>query len=167
MDKSLMTPDVGPGKTIGAASHRDLLPARGRGWPAEHLAALRQHVAAGLSSPDIADLPMFKRRYSRGAIIGMAQRLGLRWKNSRQPAAPEPPPPPAPNKYRKVRLEDVRGPGPLSDVNNSAPIFALRLGDCRYITAGGGLEAVYCCQPTVGTGSWCAHHTTLVFGRTR
>jgi len=157
-----MTPDASPGKPSQTASHSN-------SWPPAYLAALRQHVAAGLSSPDIADLPMFKGRYSRGAVIGMAQRLGLRWKNSRQkPATPEPPPPPpAPNKYRKVRFEDVRGPGPLSDVNNSAPIFALRLGDCRYITAGEGLEATYCRQPVVGTGSWCAHHTTLVFGRTR
>jgi len=116
---------------------------------------------------------MFKRHYSRGAIIGMAARLGLKWAGSRQKAAaaPEPPPPPRPNKYRKTKLEDVRTPdqalAPLNDVDNGAEIFSLRLNDCRYITAGEGLEATYCRQPTVGTRSWCAVHEPLVFGRTR
>lgn len=179
MNDSLMTPEPSSGKPHLANLHN-------KSWPEEYLVALRQLVANGLTSNKIAALPMFRGRYSRGAIMGMARRLALVWKGStgsalpkpvstppiEEPAPPQPPPPAtppvAPRKYRKVKLEDVVVPAPPRPTGFARrSIFALRRDDCRYITAGEGLEATYCCEPVEGPTSWCALHLPLVFGRTR
>jgi hypothetical protein len=136
-------------------------------WPDQHLEVLRQLVAEGLTSGQVAKHPDLEGRYTRAAIMGKSRRLGLHWKREGHGGRKPPPPPPPPRtrpKYERIKLEDV--PPPPEAVEQLAPIFRLKHNDCRFILRGQGLDAVYCGDATTSeTSSWCSRHRAIVFIR--
>lgn len=73
-------------------------------WTPEHVATLRTLIAEGLSSREIAKA----LGTTRGAVMGKAMRLGLRFKNSTKVAIPKPTPPIAPVTVSKNRTYTLR-----------------------------------------------------------
>jgi len=160
MDQSLMTPDASTGKPrLSDNPHA-------KPWPAEHLAALRQLVADGSTSNKIAALPMFKGRYSRSAIMGMASRLGLHWKGSTGPKRPAEPQIAAPKIVAPKTPAIVVAPKKVRHPN----VFEIRDSQCHW-PLWQGPEHIedkrYCGAPAAGSPCLCEEHHAISYSRGR
>jgi len=165
MDQSLMTPVVSAGKPrLSGNPHC-------KSWPAEHLAALKQLVADGLTSNKIAALPMFKGSYSRSAIVAMAGRIGLVWKGSTGPKRPAEPqiaaPSPKPQEAaQKPPAAIVVAPKKARHPN----VFEIRDSQCHWPLWEGPehiTDKRYCGAPAAGSPCLCEKHHALSYSRGR
>ena len=167
MDQSLMTPVVSAGKPrLSGNPHC-------KSWPAEHLAALKQLVADGLTSNKIAALPMFKGSYSRSAIVAMAGRIGLVWKGSTGPKLPAErqeaalkPKPAEPQKAAQKTPAIVVAPKMVRHPN----VFEIRDSQCHWPLWEGPehiTDKRYCGAPAAGSPCLCEKHHALSYSRGR
>ena len=149
-------------------------------WAPEHSAALREHLAKGLSFSETVKAinSKFSTSYSRNAALGRARRMGLmgedrpksplaakppnlkrivesRSTESKNPAFPWPTPVFARIKPRKLRCVKVK-PRHLS-------LIELEYGDCRYPYGGDeeGEAITFCGHPRRTGSSYCAPHFHL------
>lgn len=154
-------------------------------WAPEHSQALRDHLARGMSFSEIAKAinVRFGTNYTRNAVIGRSQRMGLggagrqeqrpeqRFKATlpRKPRSgkrPDPkapasePPSPPPVRAEAVRLRCV-GISP-----RLVSLIELGPGDCRYPYGGDrdGEPIVFCGHPQRDGSSYCTAHFHLTRG---
>ena len=152
-------------------------------WPPDHIVALTAYAKAGcFSYLEIAALlnERFNAHYSRNAVLGKANRLGLGASRSRpqpkpQPvAAPRQPAaaPPRPG-GRAVSSTAFAAPAPapaaLPALRHAEieprhlPFSELGHGECRYPYGEGPFT--FCAHPVRDGASYCAGHAALVHGR--
>jgi GcrA cell cycle regulator len=152
-------------------------------WPREHSDALRQHLAAGLSFAEIADVlnAKFQTAYSRNAMIGRAKRMGLAGpaRPDALPRTPQSTPPePLPHGPRERRQPEFRPVAPRGSAAAEAvelrraeidprhlTLHELGPDDCRYPYGGDAEgEAITFCGHPRRTGSYCLAHFRLSIG---
>lgn len=144
-------------------------------WPPERIDALAELWAEGLSCSKIAEAlnDRFGCRLTRNAVIGKVHRSGM----PRRSAAVKI----ANNRAAATARREKRGlrenfdaamilkrqataprplpePPPVADASFAKPWMERGFGECTWIIAGTGAEAVACCAPVHAFG-WCkAHH---------
>lgn len=140
-------------------------------WTADQVALLTELWLSGLTSSQVGKRLTPTR--SRNAVIGKVHRLGLSMPPERAAAlaaariARET----AETEKRKARARaaaarDAAAPNPpkviaqtpvVVDLSTCKAILDLRPGDCRWIVAGQGADALYCAC-TMARGSYCEVH---------
>jgi len=151
-------------------------------WAPEHSAALKDHVAAGMSFSEAADAlnARFGTAYSRNAVLGRAKRMKLVI-----PARPERGPKFNPPKRGKVPRKPSAGrdgeggmappaverrpPPRLRCVGISphlVPLIDLEAGECHYPYGGDrdGEAITFCGHPCLRGSVYCAPHFHLTRG---
>jgi GcrA cell cycle regulator len=149
-------------------------------WAPEHSAALREHLARGLTFSEIAKAinSTFKTDYSRNATIGRARRMGLA-------GADRPKTLPHATPRRLERIHEVRSaesrpsgfhwPRPPAQAIETAKLrcveveprylslIELERGDCRYPYGGDeeGEAITFCGHPRRAGSSYCTPHFHL------
>lgn len=151
-------------------------------WQAEHMQALRELLAKGLSYSEIADAinARFNTAYSRSAAIGRAKRLGLPDPGRTDDLQHFPKRPP------KARASRLRGPRErhIPEFLRPMPVFErvempklrcvkimprhlalvdLEPGDCRYPYGGDeeGEAITFCGHPQQEGSHYCTPHFRL------
>jgi len=151
-------------------------------WAPEHSAALREHLAQGMSYSEIARAinEKFNTRYSRNAALGRAKRIGLGGTDRPRGWARLPPRAEQPS-LRKVRerfaamsrwfvpvFEPVESPKlRCADVDpRHLSLIELESGDCRYPYGGDeeGESITFCGHPRREDSSYCKAHFHLTRG---
>jgi len=150
-------------------------------WAPEHSGALRDCLSRGMSYLEAAEAlnARFGTRFTRDAVAGRAQRLGLkaapRSRVSKRPFEPkqEPrqretaadmptTPEPVPKRAEPVKLRCVGIKPRLLAFADLGP------GDCRYPYGGDkeGEAIAFCAHPKLANSSYCAphHHLTRRLG---
>lgn len=149
-------------------------------WASEHSDALRDYFLKGMSYAEIGREinARFGTRYTRGAVIGRAKRMGLATgRIASPPLAPllagesrpatvqrkEPWIQPPPQAFKPVKPVKLRCVGIQPRL---IPLLELASGDCRYPYGGDreGDEIVFCGHPRQPGSSYCAPHTSLTSG---
>jgi GcrA cell cycle regulator len=151
-------------------------------WAPEHIDALREYLAKGMSFSQAADAinAKFRTDYTRSAAIGRARRMG--------PAAPDrsadPTEPPAiavAPRLRKLReraQSELDRPMPVFErakpsklrcveiVSRHLSLMDLEPGDCRYPYGGDadGEAITFCGHPRRPGSSYCTPHFHLTRG---
>lgn len=135
-------------------------------WTAERIETLRTFVAEGLSGGEIMKA---MGAPSRNSVIGKANRLGLRFKNTKKVAIPKPSPPVLVAKVtvpKSVPLEsDYIAMDPVDPVEAVEPpraglvaIMDLRIYHCRW-PHDEGVSTLYCGRVTTKIGApYCVEH---------
>ena len=160
-------------------------------WPSEHSEALRGYHAKGMSYSEIAKAlnANFKTRYSRNAVLGRANRMGLGGRDvpadlpnpgSMEQSSPKPegltPYLGKPGerhasgfillapKFDAVKPVKLRC---ISIMPRRLSLIALEPGDCRYPYGGDedGEAITYCGHPRRKNSSYCGAHFRLTRGR--
>jgi GcrA cell cycle regulator len=151
-------------------------------WAPEHSAALREHLAQGMSYSEIARAinAKFNTAYSRNATIGRAQRMGLGGTSRPRDWARLPPRAEQPS-LRKVReryaamarwfvpvFEPDESPKlRCADVDpRHLSLLELESGDCRYPYGGDeeGEAITFCGHARREDSSYCTAHFHLTRG---
>jgi len=151
-------------------------------WAPEHAAALREHLAGGMSYAQIALAinAKFNTNYSRSAAIGRARRMGLA--SAERPGNwGKPPPKSEQASRRRLRerfaamakwfapvLEPVEMPKlRCGEVDpRHLTLIELEAGDCRYPYGGDeeGEAITFCGHPQREESSYCTAHFHLTRG---
>jgi GcrA cell cycle regulator len=157
-------------------------------WANEHLDALREYLAKGMSYSETAKAinARFKTAYSRSAAIGRARRMGVAGpgrakdlpsdlpKHRPAPQAPLPQPP----KSRERHVPEFIRPVPIFARTQTVKLRCvevdprrisltdLRIGDCRYPYGGDKEEETitFCGHPRRQGSSYCTPHFHLTRG---
>jgi GcrA cell cycle regulator len=120
-------------------------------WTDEQIEHLRQRHADGLSFSEIAcELPGF----SRNAVIGKAQRLGLAARVTISQRRP------APAKRVRGRASKIT-PQPAPEPKPPEPVrlFDLEPHHCRWPVSGEGADTLFCgASKRSGSSSYCRKH---------
>jgi GcrA cell cycle regulator len=154
-------------------------------WANEHLDALREYLAKGMSYSEIAEAinARFKTAYSRSAAIGRANRMGLAGPDRAKdlpkhwPAPPKAPQLP-PRQSREGRAPEFVRPTPTFERTETVKLRCveidprhvlltdLRTDDCRYPYGGDeeGEAITFCGHPRHPGSSYCAPHFHLTRG---
>jgi GcrA cell cycle regulator len=156
-------------------------------WANEHLDALREYLAKGMSYSETAKAinARFKTAYSRSAAIGRARRMGVAGPGhaedlpsdlpKHRPAPQAPPPPP---KSRERHVPEFIRPVPIFARTQTVKLRCvevdprrisltdLRIGDCRYPYGGDKEEETitFCGHPRRQGSSYCTPHFHLTRG---
>jgi GcrA cell cycle regulator len=122
-------------------------------WTDRKIDILRERVAAGIKSADIAR----EFRTTRNSIIGKAHRLGLSWgvkaKEEREVTPP------------KVRVRSKPKPKPRPYRMRS--LMELAPDDCRFIPGHEMHGRIFCAKPVKAGSPYCEEHTERCSGGLR
>ena len=154
-------------------------------WANEHVDALREYLAKGMSFAEIAEAinAKFKTAYSRNAAIGRARRMGIASPDRAKdlprywPVAPKAPPL-RPRKSRERHLPDFIRPMPTFERTETVKLRCVEIDprhvsltelepdDCRYPYGGDqeGEAITFCGRPRRPGSSYCAPHFHLTRG---
>ena len=154
-------------------------------WANEHLDALREYLAKGMSYAEIAKAinARFKTAYSRSAAIGSARRTGIAGPGRAKdlpkhwPAPPQAPLP-QPPKSRERHVPEFIRPMPIFARTQTVKLRCvevdprhvsltdLRIEDCRYPYGGDkeGEAITFCGHPRRQGSSYCTPHFHLTRG---
>lgn len=151
-------------------------------WSDERVEILKTMWTAGKSASEIAGA--LNCGITRNAVIGKVNRLGMsgrdpsvattnyqramakaranRAASYRKPRAPKPPRPPK----RRMYAAPAGPPTPPPNLKNAKTIMLRGYNECAwpiYETVEDG--HLFCCAPTAGSSSYCAHHKTMGTGK--
>jgi GcrA cell cycle regulator len=154
-------------------------------WANEHLDALREYLARGMSYSEIAKAinAKFKTAYSRSAAIGSARRTGIAGPGRAKdlpkhwPAPPQAPLP-QPPKSRERHVPEFIRPMPIFARTQTVKLRCaevdprrisltdLRIEDCRYPYGGDkeGEAITFCGHPRRQGSTYCTPHFHLTRG---
>ena len=123
-------------------------------WPAEHVAALREYIAAG-SFNDIATMinDRFGTSYSRNAVLGKANRMKLLSTHAREKSGKRP-------KRRDIRPRAAPRIAPAAPCDpRGVGLLDLTSHDCRFPFGDGPFT--FCGCPVATGKPYCAEHVEL------
>ena len=129
-------------------------------WPAEHVAALKEYIAAG-SFQEIATMinQRFGTNYSRNAVLGKANRLKLKSSHAREKSGKRP-------KQAKRRDIRPRAAPPIAPVEPYEPrrvgLLDLTSHDCHFPFGDGPFT--FCGCPVATGKRYCAEHVRITKG---
>jgi GcrA cell cycle regulator len=154
------------------------------GWAPKHCKALREFLKLGMPFSAIAAAinAKFKTAYSRSAVIGRANRMGLASPNppsapsrpkpqakgprpdkTRKPASPRPRPRPSKPVFETVAMPKLRS---VAVDPRHLSLMEIERGDCRYPYGGDaeGEAITFCGHPRRPGSSYCTAHFHLARG---
>jgi GcrA cell cycle regulator len=152
-------------------------------WTPEHSAALREHLAKGMSFSAVAAAinEKFGTAYSRSATIGRAKRMGLARPDRREAAVGRTPAKATPVPLQRERARETtesRRPRSIFEsvempqlrcadvVPRHLSLLDLERRDCRYPYGGDeeGEAITFCGHPRRRGSSYCSAHFHLTIG---